>query len=53
MILGVDAPTLLELVEQSGRQLAVQIATDVLIIEDESLIAMDLKILLKLSAIEP
>ena len=42
-ILGVDAPTLLELVEESGRQLAVQIATDVLIIEDESLIAMDLE----------
>jgi DNA-directed RNA polymerase specialized sigma24 family protein len=39
-ILDVDAPTLRELFEQSGRELAAQIATDVLIIEDEPLIAL-------------
>jgi CheY-like chemotaxis protein len=42
-ILDVDAPTLRELFEQSGRELAAQIATDVLIIEDEALIALDLE----------
>jgi CheY-like chemotaxis protein len=39
----VDRPTLQQLVEESGRELAVQIATDILIIEDEALIAMDLE----------
>ena len=34
-ILDVDRHTLLDLVDQSGRELAAQIATDVLIIEDE------------------
>jgi DNA-directed RNA polymerase specialized sigma24 family protein len=42
-ILKVDAPTLLKLVEESGRELAAELATDVLIIEDEALIAMDLE----------
>jgi len=42
-ILDVDKTTLQFLVEQSGRELANQIATDVLIIEDEVLIAMDLE----------
>lgn len=42
-ILNVDRHTVLELVEESGRQLAAQLATDVLIIEDEPLIAMDLE----------
>jgi DNA-directed RNA polymerase specialized sigma24 family protein len=42
-ILDVDAPTLHQLFEQSGRELAAQIATDVLIIEDEALIALDLE----------
>jgi CheY-like chemotaxis protein len=42
-ILDVGAPTLRELVEESGRELAAQIATDVLIIEDEALIALDLE----------
>jgi len=42
-ILGVDVPTLRALVEESGRELAAEIATDVLIIEDETFIAMDLE----------
>jgi DNA-directed RNA polymerase specialized sigma24 family protein len=42
-ILGVDVPTLRGLVEESGRELAAEIATDVLIIEDETFIAMDLE----------
>jgi DNA-directed RNA polymerase specialized sigma24 family protein len=42
-ILGVDVPALRELVEESGRELAAEIATDVLIIEDETFIAMDLE----------
>ena len=42
-ILDVDASTLRNLVEESGRELAAQIATDVLIIEDEALIALELQ----------
>ncbi len=42
-ILDIDAPTLRELVEESGRELAAEIATDVLIIEDETFIALDLE----------
>jgi DNA-directed RNA polymerase specialized sigma24 family protein len=42
-VLDVDVPTLRRLVEESGRELAVEIATDVLIIEDETFIAMDLE----------
>jgi DNA-directed RNA polymerase specialized sigma24 family protein len=42
-ILDVDAPTLRQLLQESGRELAAQIATDVLIIEDEALIALDLQ----------
>jgi CheY-like chemotaxis protein/DNA-directed RNA polymerase specialized sigma24 family protein len=42
-ILNVDQQTLKELVEESGRELAAQIATDILIIEDEALIALDLE----------
>jgi DNA-directed RNA polymerase specialized sigma24 family protein len=42
-ILDVDRQTLQALVEESGRELAAQIATDILIIEDEALIAMDLE----------
>jgi PleD family two-component response regulator len=45
--LDVDAPTLRMLVEESGRELAAQIATDVLIIEDEALIALDLEALVE------
>jgi DNA-directed RNA polymerase specialized sigma24 family protein len=46
-ILDVDAPTLRKLVEESGRELAAQIATDVLIIEDEALIALGLEALVE------
>jgi DNA-directed RNA polymerase specialized sigma24 family protein len=42
-ILDVDVPALRSLVEESGRELAAEIATDVLIIEDEAFIAMDLE----------
>ena len=42
-VLDVDAPTLRDLVEESGRELAAEIATDVLIIEDETFIALDLE----------
>jgi CheY-like chemotaxis protein len=46
-ILDVDRSTLRRLVEESGRELAAQIATDVLIIEDEALIALDLETLVE------
>jgi DNA-directed RNA polymerase specialized sigma24 family protein len=46
-ILDVDASSLRKLVEESGRELAAQIATDVLIIEDEALIALDLEALVE------
>jgi DNA-directed RNA polymerase specialized sigma24 family protein len=42
-ILGIEVPALRTLVEESGRELAAEIATDVLIIEDETFIAMDLE----------
>ena len=42
-VLGVDVPNLRLLVEESGRELAEEIATDVLIIEDEAFIALDLE----------
>ena len=42
-ILDVDVPTLRRLIEESGRDLASQIATDVLIIEDQPFIAMELE----------
>jgi DNA-directed RNA polymerase specialized sigma24 family protein len=46
-ILDVDAATLRALVEESGRELAAEIATDVLIIEDETFIALDLEALVE------
>ncbi len=46
-ILAVDVPTVRDLVEEAGRELAADIATDVLIIEDEPLIAMDLEALVE------
>jgi DNA-directed RNA polymerase specialized sigma24 family protein len=46
-VLDVDVPTLRSLVEESGRELASEIATDVLIIEDETFIAMDLETLVE------
>jgi CheY-like chemotaxis protein len=42
-VLDVDVAALRQLVEDSGRELAAEIATDVLIIEDEPFIAMDLE----------
>ena len=42
-VLEVDTPTLRHLVEEAGRELAAEIATDVMIIEDEPLIAFDLE----------
>ena len=42
-VLDVSPATLADLIEEAGRDIAQQIATDVLIIEDEPLIAMDLK----------
>ncbi|MCZ7643215.1 MAG: response regulator [Pseudorhodoplanes sp.] len=42
-ILDCDVATLRTLVEESGRELAAEIATDVMIIEDEPFIAMDLE----------
>jgi len=41
-VLDVDVQSLRALVEESGKELAAEIATDVLIIEDETFIAMDL-----------
>src|SRR6266702_6315713 len=41
-ILDIDVVTLRGLIEESGRELAAGIATDVLIIEDDSFIAMEL-----------
>ena len=46
-VLEVDVPELRSLVEESGRELAAEIATDVLIIEDETFIAMDLEALVE------
>ena len=46
-VLDVDVPTLRSLVEESGRELAADIATDVLIIEDEPMIAMELETLVE------
>jgi CheY-like chemotaxis protein len=46
-ILGVPVLELRRLIEEAGRELAAEIATDVLIIEDEPLIAMDLESLVE------
>jgi CheY-like chemotaxis protein len=46
-ILDCDLQTLRSLVEESGRELAAEIATDVLIIEDETFIAMDIEALVE------
>jgi DNA-directed RNA polymerase specialized sigma24 family protein len=45
-ILNCDVPTVRQLVERCGRELAEELATDVLIIEDEVLIALDLEALI-------
>jgi DNA-directed RNA polymerase specialized sigma24 family protein len=46
-ILGCDIATIRHLVEESGREMAAEIATEVLIIEDETFIAMDLEALVE------
>jgi len=46
-VLVCDLATLRGLVEESGRELAAEIATDVLIIEDEPFIAMDIEALVE------
>jgi DNA-directed RNA polymerase specialized sigma24 family protein len=46
-ILDCDVATLRHLVEEAGRELSAEIATDVLIIEDEAFIALDLEELVK------
>ena len=46
-ILDVDVPELRTLIERCGKELADQIATDILIIEDEALIALDLESLVE------
>src|SRR3954462_2790280 len=46
-ILGVDVETVRALVADAGRELAADMATDILIIEDEPLIAMDLEALVE------
>ncbi|MFL6796713.1 MAG: response regulator [Xanthobacteraceae bacterium] len=46
-ILDIDVMKLRTLVEESGRELAAEIATDVLIIEDDTFIAMELETLVE------
>src|SRR6516225_1671015 len=46
-VLDCDPQMLRALVEESGRELAAEIATDVLIIEDETFIAMDIEALVE------
>ena len=46
-VLDIDVPALQALIEESGKELAAEIATDVLIIEDETFIALDLEGLVK------
>jgi DNA-directed RNA polymerase specialized sigma24 family protein len=42
-ILGLDKQEVGQLIDQAGREIAAQVATDVLVIEDEPMIAMDLE----------
>jgi DNA-directed RNA polymerase specialized sigma24 family protein len=46
-ILSADTETVRKLVDEAGRELAADMATDILIIEDEPLIAMDLEALVE------
>ncbi len=46
-VLGKNEGEVAELIDQAGREIAQQVATDVLIIEDEPLIAMDIETLVK------
>jgi CheY-like chemotaxis protein len=47
LILDIDILKLRSLIEESGRELAAEIATDVLIIEDDTIIAMELESLVQ------
>ena len=47
VILDVDVAKVRDLVDEAGRELAADMATDILIIEDEPLIAMDLEALVE------
>ncbi|HEV2560359.1 MAG TPA: response regulator [Microvirga sp.] len=47
VILDTDTDNVRELVDEAGRELAADMATDILIIEDEPLIAMDLEALVE------
>jgi len=42
-ILGIDEDEVMELIDQAGREIAAQVATDVLVIEDEPMSAVDLE----------
>jgi len=46
-VLGIDVAETRQLADTAGREMAAEIATDVLIIEDETFIAMDLESLVK------
>jgi DNA-directed RNA polymerase specialized sigma24 family protein len=46
-VIDTDVPGLRRLIDESGRELAAEIATDVLIIEDEALIALELETLVE------
>jgi DNA-directed RNA polymerase specialized sigma24 family protein len=46
-VLDIDVPDLRKLVDESGKELAAEIATDVMIIEDETFIALDLESLVE------
>ena len=46
-ILGVGVPELRRLVDEAGREMAAEIATDILIIEDEPMISMELESLVE------
>jgi CheY-like chemotaxis protein len=46
-ILGVNEAGAMALIEQAGREIAEQVATDVLIIEDEPIIALDIETLVQ------
>ena len=46
-ILGVDGSEFADLVDEAAREIASQVATDVLIIEDEPIIAMDIEALIQ------
>ena len=49
-ILGTDIAETRKLTDAAGREMAAEIATDVLIIEDETFIAIDLESIMKISA---